>query len=94
MSKPKRATWFKLFLTVKPAIDAVPDDAVGRAVKAALAYFESGEQQNLDGLAGVVFAMLRPSVDEAVEDYQQAVAQGRIGGQKRWGAGEGNDAAQ
>ncbi len=94
MSKPKRATWFKMMLSYKPMIDVVPDEAVGRAVKAALQYFDSGEPQNLDAMAGVVYAMLRASVDEAVADYQQTVDQGRIGGQKRWGSGGDDDATR
>jgi hypothetical protein len=80
----KRPSWFKLFLHQKPLIDAVPDDVVGRSLKAALHYFSTGEIVELDDMAAAVFASLRPYIDESFDDFQRSVDMGRMGGNKRW----------
>ena len=84
-NKAGRPSWFKLFLHHKSLIDAVPDEVAGRALKAVLRYFDTGEVVELDSLAGAVFAALKPHVDEAFEDFRRSVDTGRAGGQKRWG---------
>ena len=89
--KVKRPTWFKLWLNQKPLIDAVPDEFVGKAVKAAYQYFDTGEVQNLDQLSGAVFAVLKSQVDKAIEDYNISVESGRAGAQERWGKGSENN---
>lgn len=85
MSKgEKRPSWFKLFLHQKPLLDAVPDDVVGKAMKAAMQYFENGEVMELDPIAFAVFSTIKPGIDEAVEDFRHSVDLGRRGGKKRW----------
>lgn len=86
MAKKKdgRASWFKLFLHHKSVIEAVPDDAAGKAFKAALRYFDTGEEVELDSLAQVVFAALKPSIDDAFSDFQAASKKNRQNIKKRW----------
>lgn len=85
MSKgEKRPSWFKLFLHQKPLLDAVPDDVVGKAMKAAMQYFENGEVMELDPIAFAVFSTIKPGIDEAIEDFRHSVDLGRRGGKKRW----------
>lgn len=84
-SRIGRPSWFKLFLHHKSLIEAVPDEVAGKALKAALRYFDTGEVAELDPLAGAVFAALKPHIDEAFEDFRRSVDTGRAGGQKRWG---------
>lgn len=84
-NKTGRPSWFKLFLHHKSLIEAVPDEVAGKAIKAALRYFDTGEVAELDSLAGAVFAALKPHIDEAFEDFRRSVDTGRAGGQKRWG---------
>ena len=81
--KEKRATWFKCFLSSKATIDAVPDENVGRGLKAAFAYFENHQEPELDPLSKVVFCAMRPYIDEAFEDYASRVQDGRNGAEKR-----------
>ena len=83
MAKEKRASWFKLFLHQKPMMDAVEDAVLGRAMKAAMAYFDTGELVQLDPLANIVFASIRPFVDEATEDYMKNVENGKKGGRRK-----------
>lgn len=83
--KEKRATWFKCFLSSKATIDAVPDENAGKGLKAAFAYFETGELPDLDPLSKVVFCAMRPYIDEALEDYAARVQDGENGADKRWG---------
>lgn len=85
MSKPVgRAAWFKIFLQTKYVIDAVSDEAAGKALKASLHYFDTGELVEMDPLARVVFAALKPHIDEAFEDFRRSVDTGRTGARKRW----------
>lgn len=86
-----RAAWFKVFHHQKAVIDAMPDDAVGKGFKAAFQYFDSGEVPDLDQLAFVVFASLKPYIDEALDDYQRSVQAGQRGAADRWGKGKTSD---
>ena len=79
----KRPAWFKLWLRNKPMIDAVPDAEVGRAVKAALHYFETGEIKELGQLEMIVFATMKADIDDAFSDYKRDVENGKKGGRPR-----------
>ena len=81
--RERRATWFKCFLSSKATVDAVPDENAGKGLKAAFQYFESGKIPELDPLSNVVFCAMRPYIDEAVTDYDNAVAAGRRGAETR-----------
>ena len=83
-NKTGRPSWFKLFLHHKSLIEAVPDEVVGKAIKAALRYFDTGEVAELDSLAGVVFAALKPDVDSAFADFQATSEKNKQNIQKRW----------
>lgn len=81
MSKgEKRPSWFKLFLHQKPIIDAVPDEVVGRAVKAAFHYFATKEETELDTLTMVVYSSFKPYIEESFTDYERDVRNGQKGG--------------
>lgn len=82
--REKRATWFKCFLSSKATVDAVPDENAGKGLKAAFQYFENGEVPELDPLSNVVFCAMRPYIDEAVNDYDNAVKAGKFGAETRW----------
>lgn len=82
--KEKRATWFKCFLSSKATIDAIPDANVGKGLKAAFEYFQSGTIEELDALSNVVFCAMRPYIDEALTDYQNAIESGKRGAEARW----------
>lgn len=79
-----RAAWFKMFLHNKSLIDAVSDEAAGRALKAALHYFDTGELVELDALSKAVFAALKPYIDEAFADFQATSEKNRQNVRKRW----------
>ena len=83
-NKIGRPVWFKLFLHHKALIDAVPDEVAGKALKAALRYFDTGEAAELDSLAGAVFAALKPHIDEAFEDFQETSEKNRRNAKVRW----------
>ncbi len=83
----ERPAWFKLFLHVMPVAEAVPDEAAGQAVKAALRYFDSGvmpAESEMPPLARVLFAALVPAVDESMEDFRRTSEQNRENARKRW----------
>lgn len=83
--KQKKPSWFKMFAHQKAIIDSVSDEAAGKALKAAFAYFDDGDcPADLDPLAFAVFASIKPYIDESLENYQKAVESGRSGANKRW----------
>lgn len=82
-SKVKRPSWFKLWLHHRPLIDAVPDDVAGRAIKAALNYFATGEVVQLGQLEMAVFASIKSDIDDAHADYLRDVENGKKGGRPK-----------
>ena len=64
-------------------LDAIPDDAVGRALKATMHYFATGEIRPLGPLERIAFAAFKVNVDEAVADYKKDVENGKRGGRPR-----------
>ena len=87
MAKPKRATWWKMFYPQRAVIDSVPDEEVGKGLKAAFRYFDGDEisSDELTPQAFTVFCVMRPYIDESRRDYEEAVANGRKGASERWG---------
>lgn len=84
MKREKRPAWFKMFRNQKALIDSVPDENVGRAIKAVFQYFENGEVVEMEALEFAVFSSIKPYVDESMEDYEKMVESGRVGANKRW----------
>lgn len=83
--KEERACWFRLFRNLRPMVDAVPAASAGAALKAAYAYFDTGEvPEDLDVLAQALFQAIKPAIDQSNEEYARAVAQGRRGSAVRW----------
>ena len=64
-------------------LDAIPDDAVGRALKASMHYFATGEILPLGQLDNIAFAAFKVNVDEAIADYKKDVENGRRGGRPK-----------
>ncbi len=86
MSKPKRATWWKMLYHQRAAISSVSDADAGLGLKAAFAYFDGEE---IDGTrlspgAFTVFCVIRPYIDESMRDFQASVESGKRGAEKRW----------
>ncbi len=87
MPKPKRATWWKMFRHQRPVIENVSDEDAGQGLKAAFRYFD-GEQiepEKLSQTALLVFTVMRPYIDESMNDYAQSVENGKAGAKQRWG---------
>ena len=76
--------WFKLWTRSLPVFQAAPDDALGRAVRAALIYCNSGEIPELDPMANMLFVLLKKDVDESASMFQEAVEKGKRGANVRW----------
>ena len=82
--KTNRPSWFKMFLHQKALLDAMPDETVGKALKAVFQYFDTGEVQELDSMAFAVFAAIKPYVDESYEDFAAASKKNKENVMKRW----------
>ena len=77
----KKPTWFKMFSHQRALIDAVSDEAAGKALKAAFRYFDSNEiDDNMEPMVFAVFSTIKPYIDEAFQDYKRSVEYGRMGG--------------
>ena len=85
MAKKKRATWFKIFIHQKVMIMSADDKEVGKALKAAMQYFDTREEPGwMPKEAAMIFADIRQYIDEAFDDYDMKVQSGRMGAQRRW----------
>ena len=75
-----RPLWFKVHLANSPMWHSLSDKAVGRALKLALYYFETGELPEVDNpLVRIAFDTLKKSCDTAFSEYNEAVEAGRLG---------------
>lgn len=86
MSKEKRATWWKMLYHQRAAISSVSDSDAGLGLKTAFAYFdgEDIDPANLTQGAFTVFCVIRPYIDESIRDFENSVASGKKGSEKRW----------
>ena len=87
MSKRKRATWWKMFYHQRSTIESVANEDAGMGLKAAFAYFDGEEiqREDLSQSAYTVFCNFKDCIDEAQSDYKKSQADGKVGGNKRWG---------
>lgn len=85
MAKKERPTWFRMFLHYKPVIKALPDACVGKALCAAMDYFDLGTEPDLDETSMIFFAMLQDSIDESYDDYMDRVKRSRENYRRRKG---------
>lgn len=76
--------WFKLWTNHLPVFEAAPDDALGRAIRAALVYCQTDQLPELDPMANLIFAVLRKDIDEALAQFREAVESGKRGATTRW----------
>lgn len=76
-----------MFYHQRAVIESVADDDAGKGLKAAFRYFdgEDIDPADLTQAAFTVFCVMRPYMDESKRDYEEAVENGRNGGNKRWG---------
>lgn len=80
--KTGRPFWFKIDMSVKPLFDAIPDENAGRAIKAALEYFETRELDllSLEPLTLAAFMAVKGFVDDSYSEYEQRIENGKKGG--------------
>lgn len=81
MAREKRASWWKMFAHQRAVIESAPSVDVGDGLKAAFAYFDGEDIGNakLSQSAFMVFCAIRPYLDEAKEDYEASVENGKRG---------------
>ena len=59
-------------------LDYLRDDQAGRVIKAAAAYFLTGEiREDLEPLENVVFGIMREDVDDCLERYRDVCARNK-----------------
>ena len=80
MEKKNQPAWFRIYRHQGALIESVPDQAIGRALKGAMHYFETGEFPALSELEMAIFGTFRRSIDESVADYNLRVENGKRGG--------------
>lgn len=87
MPKPKRATWWKMFSHQRAVIESVSNEDAGMGLKAAFRYFDGEPVQpdDLSQAAFTIFCVMRPYIDESMQDYENSVRNGRKGSAARWG---------
>lgn len=88
MPKQKRATWWKMLYHQRAAVESVSGKDAGMGLKAAFRYFDGEELDpaDLSPQAFTVFCVMRPYIDESIRNYEESVANGRNGAEKRWGS--------
>lgn len=76
----KGLSWFRVYASVKGALDIVSDEAAGKALKATLSYFETGEEPtDLSIEAKIIFGILKQGADDSLSEFQARVNDGKRG---------------
>lgn len=86
MAKQKRATWWKMLYFQRATIESISSQDVGDGLKAAFRYFDGEEifMDNLTPQAFTAFCVMKPYIDESMQNYKDSVENGRSGAAKRW----------
>lgn len=86
-------TWFKMFLSFTPLINAIPSQNVGEGVKAAMRYFKTGEEPPADfhEMSTVIYSTLKDSIDQAFIDCEDKSEKARKAVMTRWNKNEGHE---
>ena len=77
MAKLKRAAWFKMYLHQRPIMGAMSDAELGRAMKGIMDYFATGDVPELGPMETALFRSVQFFMDEAIEQYQTDVENGK-----------------
>lgn len=83
--KDKKPSWFKIYSSNRRTYEAIPNESLGAAFKAAMKYFEAGGKDEEiaagieDGLTKVAFETFLTGVNESIEEYNKRVEDGRRG---------------
>ena len=82
----KGVTWFKMFLSFAPLINAIPSQNAGEGLQAAMRYFKTGEEpeDDLPELSFAVYNMLKSSIDQAFTDCEERSEKARKSIMARW----------
>lgn len=82
--------WFKIYLTNTGALQKMPDEAVGKAFKGALDYFQSlcqdltiEERFSDDPYGLMAYGIFQEAIDECVDAYKASIIDGAKNRRKR-----------
>lgn len=76
--------WFKLWTSHLPVFEAVSDEMLGKAIRAALLYCQTEEVPQLDPMTNLLFVLLRRDIEDAKSKCQVAAENGKRAMEKRW----------
>ena len=82
MARNAFIAWYKMFVRLESVFEAAPDEAAGRALKASFVYARTGEVPELDQVAGILFASIRPSIDDSAGTFENISKRNRENGKK------------
>lgn len=72
------------FFGYRKSLASLTDEQFGRVIRAALAYAEDGEVQDLEPLETLAFAVVRGDIDRSKAAYDERCENNRKSVQKRW----------
>ena len=73
-----------MFFGYRKSLVSLTDEQFGRVIRAALAYAEDGDVQELDPLETLAFAVVRGDIDRARAAYDEKCEHNRNSVKKRW----------
>lgn len=85
MNKPKEAPGYMTYREAAIMFSLMPDEEAAQAIKATVNYYLYGTMEDLDGVAGKVFEIMRADIDRNNEKYQKTVERNKNNINKRWG---------
>ncbi len=83
----KKLSWFPLYGNIQGAVEEMRPDNVGKAVLAALRYFNEGETPKagtMDSEASFLFRVLKKDIAKAESNYQTVSEKKSAAARARW----------
>ena len=83
----KRLSWFPIYGNIQGAVEEMRPDSVGKAILAALRYFNEGEEPpegSLDAEAKFLFCMFQQGIKDARAHSEEISAKRAAAVRKRW----------
>ena len=82
MNKPKEAPGYMTYREAAIMFSLMPDEEAAQAIKATVNYYLYGVVEDLGGVAGKVFEIMRADIDRNNAKYQETCARNEKNGKK------------
>ncbi len=90
MAREKKIPWFRVYIQTSGTLEGISDEALGRAFKLALRYFDSAgtdtsvvQEAAADTETRIAFLTIKRGIDDSIREYRERQEDGRRGAEEK-----------